>query len=234
MSPARFSLFVVLALFGVATGYSQPSAALRAALADFRTEGPKGWSFTQTSQSTEFSRVETFDPLRAQHLQWDLILENGTTPSPSVLETYRQQQTRRTGGNTAPNVKEQLIMESATLRSTRDDREEWHFRLKPGGPDDYSAEHMETVITFHVPSRTIERVALSNFEPFSPVFGVKVETARTIIDYSLPTADHPSLLQEITVTIRGRAFFIKSLDSDMSVVYSNYEYRGKTPPAPSL
>ncbi len=219
-------LWCVVALPGVV---AQPSEALLEALQGFRTEGPKGWAFTQTSRSTEFSRVETFDPLRPAHLQWSLLMENDRPPSAGTLESYREQQTRRTGGNTAPNVKEQLIMDTATLRASEDDRELWHFQLKPGGSDDRSAEHMDTVITLHVPTGTIERVELANFEPFSPVFGVKVETARTIIEYSLPTDDRPSLLQNIAVTIRGRAFFIKSLDSDMTVTYSNYEYMGKDP-----
>lgn len=228
----RFRLIaaILLASFGVQLAFGQPSAELQAALDDFRTEGPKGWAFTQTSKSVEFDRVETFDPLRPAHLQWDLILENGAPPDASDLETYRQQQTRRTGGNTAPNVKEQLIMETATLRNKTEEREEWHFRLKPGAQDDRSAEHMESVITFHLPTQTIEQITLSNFEPFSPVFGVQVETARTIIGYSLPTNDVPSLLQEINVTIRGRAFFFKSLDSDMTVTYSDYEYKGKGAP----
>jgi hypothetical protein len=220
------AILVLSAVFAVA----QPSAELREALASFRTEGPKGWAFTQTSRSTEFSRVETFDPLRAAHLQWDLVLENDAPPSDSKVETYRQQQTRRTGGRPAPNVKEQLDYTTARLEREEDGREYWHFNLKPGGSDDRSAEHMAARITFHKASDTIEEIELTNFEPFSPVFGVQVETARTHMRYSLPDDALPSLLQEITVTIRGRAFYFKSLDSDMKVVYSDYRYCGKGHP----
>lgn len=196
-------------------------------LKDFRTEGPKGWSFTQASHSEDRSRVETFNPLKASHLRWSLVSENGAPPSSKTTETYRQQQTRRTSGQTAPNVKQQLILESAELREEDDERQIWYFRLRPGADDDSSAEHMGTTLTFHLPSKTIERIDLASFEAFSPVFGVNVESARTSLVYSLPTEAKPSLLKKISVSIRGRAFFFKSLDSDMTVSYSDYEYMGK-------
>lgn len=212
--------------------WAQPSPELAEALQAFRTEGPKGWAFTQTSHSPDRSRVETFDPLRPAHLQWTLVTENGETPSDRVLEAYRQQQTRRTGGRTAPNVKEQLIMASAELIAQDADREQWRFLLQPGADDDASAEHMATTITFHPATRTIERIELASFEPFSPMFGVNIESARTRIEYSLPVGEVPSLLQHIEVSVRGRAFYLKSLDSDMTVSYSDYNYRGRAPVIP--
>ncbi len=220
-------LTTVLSLWAVVGLLAQPSESLSSALEGFRTEGPKGWAFTQTSHSTDRSRVESFDPLAASHLRWTLLTENGAVPSAKATESYRQQQTRRTGGQTAPNVKEQLILESAELLEAAYDREVWQFQLRPGASDDSSAEHMHSTITFHPPSRTIERIELASFESFSPVFGVTVESARTDIHYSLPNNDAPSLLQEIKVSIRGRAFYFKSLDSDMTVSYSDYEYMGK-------
>jgi len=229
MIRTRITVVLLFVSLGLPALWAQPSEKLQAALDDFRTEGPKGWAFTQSSRSTEFSRVETFDPLKPSHLQWDLVLEDDQTPSAKILETYRQQHTRRTGGNTAPNVKEQLDLTTATLIATENERERWRFKLVPGGADDRSAEHMQSIITLHLPTNTIEQIELMNFEPFSPVFGVNVETARTVINYSLPQLERPSLLQEIRVTIRGRAFLFKSLDSDMVVTYSDFEYLGKQP-----
>lgn len=225
----RFSIsWLFLSLGGAIFCPAAPSPELATALATFRTEGPKGWAFTQTSTSPDRSRVETYNPLAASHLRWSLITENGTTPSAETLESYRQQQTRRTGGQTAPNVKEQLIMETAELRGDDGQRQQWYFRLKPGADDDSSAEHMATTITFHLPSRTIERIELASFESFSPVLGVNVESARTVIEYSQSTSERPSLLQSIKVSIRGRAFWFKSIDSDMTVSYSDYQYMGKS------
>jgi len=68
------------------------------------------------------------------------------------------------------------------------------------------------------------------------MFAVKVNEAKTTILYSLPTAERPTLLQQINVHIRGRAMWIKSLDEDMTVTYSEHAFVGKKPavqpPAP--
>ena len=56
---------------------------------------------------------------------------------------------------------------------------------------------------------------------------VKITEAKTTMTYSLPDTDHPTLLQKITVSVRGRAMWIKSLDADMTVTYSNHEYAGR-------
>lgn len=203
------------------------SPELKTALDSFRTEGPKGWAFTQSTKAIDKSRVEKFDPLQDFHLKWTLVSENGIPPSAKETSTYRQQQTRRTGGNTAPNVKEQMDYETAELVSDNGTESEWFFRLKPGGNDDSSAEHMAVKLWFHQPTKTISRIELHSLESFSPVLAVKIELARTVIEYSLPEGDTPSLLQRIDVTIRGRAFYFKSLDSDLTVSYSDYRYAGK-------
>lgn len=206
---------------------AEPSPELAAALAAFRTEGPKGWAFTQTTTADGRVRVERFEPLQPAHLRWTLVSENGREPTPDQTRTYREHQTRRTGGETAPNVKEQLDYATATLRAEDGPRQSWHFRLKPGGPDDSSAAHMASTLLFNRDTGLIERIELASFEPFSPVFGVKVESARTTIDYASPAEGEPLLMQRITVAIRGRAFWLKSLDSDMTVEYSDYRYAGK-------
>lgn len=224
--PPVLSLLVLL----LSSAFAAPSPELQAALDAFRTEGPKGWAFTQTVATAERSRVETFDPLQPDHLKMTLVSENGRPPTPEELRTYREQQTRRSGGFTAPNIKEQLDLASAERIDVADEREIWRFALVPGAADDTSARHMRVTMKFHPATATIEQVELASFEPFSPVFGVKVEQASTRIDYSLPTADGtPSLLQHISVTVRGRAFFFKSLDSDMTIEYSDHHYAGKKP-----
>jgi len=221
------ALTVFLFLWSSALLPAAVSLELKTALDSFRTEGPKGWAFTQSTSSPDKSRIEKFDPLQDFHVKWTLVSENGVPPTAEETSTYRQQQTRRSGGNTAPNVKEQMDYETAELVSDDGTESEWFFRLKPGADDDSSAEHMAVKLWFHQPTKTIKRIELHSLETFSPVLAVKIELARTVIEYSLPEGDTPSLLQRIQVTIRGRAFYFKSLDSDLTVSYSDYRYAGK-------
>lgn len=200
---------------------------LSAALKDFRAEGPKGWSFTQTTTSGERSRIERFEPLGKYSIQWVLLKQDGRAPTADEVEKYTELKARRSSNETAPNVKDQIIPDSCEILSETPERGVYRFQLKPGDSDDSSAAFMRATFTLHRPSATIERVELASTGPFSPVFMVKVADARTVMIYSLPSGETPSLLKEVTVHVRGRAMWFRSLDQDMTVSYSDYVYAGK-------
>lgn len=200
---------------------------LTAALAGFRTEGPKGWSFTQTTVGGDRRMTEAYDAAKPESERWTLLEKDGQPPTPEEIDAYRHQQARRIGNQTAPNVKDQLDLDSCTLVSDDGERAVYRFLLKPGNADDHSAAHMASTFTLHRPTGTIERVELASFEPFSPVFLVKVAEARTVITYSLPADGRPSLLQSVAMRVRGRAMWFRSLDSDLAVTYSDYVYAGR-------
>ena len=79
----------------------------------------------------------------------------------------------------------------------------------------------------HRPTRTIESLEIANIAGFSPTFGVKISEMKTVLTYSLPATDRPSLPQKVTTHLRGRAFWVKSLDADMTVTFSDYAKAGK-------
>lgn len=219
----------LLLLLFVAVGTALPAASaslpddLRAALAGYRAEGSKGWAFTQSTRAAGKSLVERYDPRLPEFRRWTLLQKNGRPPTEKEIAAYAEQQTRRSRGDTAPNVKEQI--DEATGQRVEDDgtRAHWRFRLRTTDEDDRSAAHMAVTFVLHRPTGTIERMELASFEPFKPVTGIAIEQARTVVEYSLPDGERPTLLQRITVTLRGRAWWIKSLDDDMEVVYSDFE-----------
>jgi hypothetical protein len=195
---------------------------LEKALAAFQAEGTKGWAFTQSTASAEKSLVERFDPSKPEFSRWKLLKKDGREPTESEIKEYNDMLTRRSRGQTAPNVKDQIRPETCEPLGVENGRARYRFQLKPGAEDDKSAEHMVVTFSLHLDSGTIERVELATIRPFSPMFTVKIEEARTVITYTLPTESTPTLLQEITVRVRGRAMFFKSLDEDMTVSYSDY------------
>ena len=50
---------------------------------------------------------------------------------------------------------------------------------------------------------------------------------KTVMTYSLPSANTPSLPLTVATHLRGRAFLVKSLDAEMTVVFSDYAKAGK-------
>ncbi len=231
LDPMRLSIAFVLALLSL---FSLPLAAapiapeIEAALKDFRTEGTRGWSFVQTTSAAGGkSLVERFDPLKPETSRWTLLKKDGREPTEKEKKEYAEKQTRRTRGDTAPNVKNNLNLETCEMIADEGERARYKFRLKPGGDEDKSAAFMAVTFTLHRPTKTIERVDLANVQPFSPMFTVNVEEARTVITYSLPEGDRPTLLKEVTVRIRGTTMWFKSMNDDMTVSYSDYHYAGK-------
>ena len=213
---------------------SSPSAAAPAppeldhALKLYRAEGAFYWALTQTTVSGGTTLVERYDPSKPEFSRWTLLQKNGAAPSASDLEDYRDQLSRRTVG-TAPNVKDQIDPASCEKVSDDDTHAVYAFRLKPGDKDDRSAAHLRARFTLNKASGTIEQVELASVEPFSPMFAAKITEVRTVITYSVPTADRPVLLLSVDVHVRGRVMWFKSLDADMTVTYSDHTYVGRKP-----
>jgi hypothetical protein len=223
----RLSLLLVFALVTSRLMAGPMPAELAAALKDFRTEGPRGWAFTQTSTAKAHSRVEQFNPAGRGSVQWTLVQQDGRPPTEEEMVKYKELKARRSSNENAPNVKNQINPDSCEILSESAEQGVYRFQLKTGDKDDQSAAFMRVTYTLHRPTQTIEKIELASTEPFSPVFMVKVEEARTVMTYTRPDSGRPSLLKEVTVKIRGRAMWMKSLDEDMTVSYSDYVYAGK-------
>jgi hypothetical protein len=200
---------------------------LEAALKNFHAEGSKGWAFTQTTVSGEHSRVERFNPLGKNFLQWTLVQQDGHDPTAGEIEKYNEHKTRRSSSENAPNVKDQIAPGTCEVIEESPERGVYRFHLKPGDTDDKSAQFMRVSFTLHRPTATIEKVELASTGPFSPVLLVQIKEARTVMTYSLPDGERPTLLKEVSVRVRGRAMWFRSLDQDMRVTYSDYVYAGK-------
>jgi hypothetical protein len=213
--------FLLIALSSHASAESLPPELARA-LDAYQAEGTKTWAFTQTTASTSKSMVERYDPSKPEFSRWKLLSKDGRPPTEEELAQYNRMLGQRTRTQTAPNVKEQIRRETCEALGVDNGVARFRFLLKPGADDDKSAEHMAVTFSLHNESETITEVELASIRPFSPMFAVKIEEARTTIRYTLPDGQRPTLLRDIAVRVRGRAMFFKSLDQDMTVTYSDY------------
>ncbi len=223
-------LFLFCALF--VSAFAAAPADLAAVLKDFHTDAPKGWSFTQKTVAEGRSRVERYDAAQPEFDRWTLLKENDVTPSPEDALQYKRLLTRRSHGYRAPVLTDQIDVASAERVSDTPERATYRCKLKPGEADDKTAAFLRVTIVIHKPTATVESLEIANTAEFGPTFGVKVGEMKTVMTYSLPTGTTPSLPQAITTRLRGKAFWFKSLDADMSVTYSDFEYAGKKPVKP--
>jgi hypothetical protein len=197
-------LFLILAGLTSAACAAVPPE-LSAALAAFRGDPPRGWSFTQTTAAEGRSTVERCDAAKPEFDRWTLLKKDGREPTPAETREYAEMRSRRSRGGTAPKLTDQFDLNTLAIIRETDDHATYQLRLKPGEKGDKTAEFLRATVVIHKPSRTIESLELASAGEFHPTVGVTMVTTR----------------------LRGRAFFFKSLDADMTVAFSDYERVGK-------
>jgi len=217
----RFTVLLAACLCSAAARAELPGAVARA-LAAFRADGAKDWAYTQTTVDGDRKTIERFDPGRLEFVRWTLIEKDGGAPTVQELQQYRERKARRVLTAGPPPIKDQLDLGTAELLEETPTCWRYRFHLKPGGGDDRAAAHMRATLTISKAAASIETLALENIEPFSPALFVRVEQMRTVMTYSLPTAEEPSHLQRVEAHVRGRAI-VRPLDQTVVVTYSDFE-----------
>jgi hypothetical protein len=218
-------LFLLCVVLSSAFGAVPPE--LTAALETFRSDPPRGWSFTQTTSAEGKSTVERSDAAKPEFDRWTLVLKDGRAPSPQELKDYAEARSRRSRGGTAPKITDQFILEAGETIADTVERVTYRCPLRQGESRDNTALSLRATIVVHKPTHTIESIELTNIEPFKPTIGVKIAALKTAMTYSLPTAETPSLPQKVATHVRGTAFIFKKLDADMTVIFSDYAKVGK-------
>lgn len=233
-SPRAFAFLapmrLVLLLFGLTlSAAAAVPPALDAALQRFRSDPPKGWSYTQTTAATGESTIERHDATKIEFERWSLVQKNGRAPSVAELNDYGEARSRRSRTGTAPKLVEQLRLETMETVADTPERGTYRCRLRPGESGDKTAAFLRATLVLHKPTGTIESVELASAEAFSPTIGVKIQELHTLMTYSLPTGETPSLPQRVLTRVRGTAFWFKSLDAEMTVTYSDFAKSGRKP-----
>ncbi len=222
--PMRFALgFLVLACTALAAVPPEFEAAMKS----FRGDPPPGWSYTQTTSAEGKSTVERHDAARPDFDRWKLVQKDGRAPTAGDLRDYAEARSRRSRTGTAPRILDQLDFPTLALISQDATRATYRASLRPGEARDHTAAFLRVTVVLHRPSQTIESVELASVSEFNPTLGVKIAEMKTLMTYSLPAGDTPSLPQKVETRVRGRAFLFKSLDAEMTVVYSDYARAGK-------
>ena len=220
----RFFIFLC-ALVTAAVAAVPPE--LAKALEPFRSDPPRGWSFTQTTSAEGKSTVERSDATKPEFDRWSLVQKNGRAPTTEELKEYAEARSRRSRAGTAPNLSEQLVLDALETIGESPERVTYRCPLRPGESRDKTALALRATLVVHKPTHTIESVELTNTEPFNPTFGVKISALKTVMTYTLPTGEMPSLPHKVDTHVRGTAFVFKSLDADMTVTFSDYVKVGK-------
>lgn len=219
--------FLVLLCVLSSTVFAAVPPELAAALKTFRTDGPRGWAFTQTTEAEGRSLTERFDPAQRDLTRWTLLQQDGHVATADERRGYIEDLKHRTQGETAPKLTEQFDLGSLETVADTPDQATYRLRLKPSESGDKTAAFLRITLVLHKPTQTIASLELASIAAFAPTFGVNITEMRTVMTYSLPADGRPSLPEKVTTRLRGRAFWLKSLDADMTVTFSDYVRAGR-------
>src|SRR5688500_7554913 len=95
--------FLLLCLVA-ARAFAAAPPELAKALETFRSEAPRGWSFTQTTNAEGKSTVERYDATKPEFDRWSLVEKNGRAPEAQELKEYAEARSRRSRTGTAPKL----------------------------------------------------------------------------------------------------------------------------------
>ncbi|HUR57169.1 MAG TPA: hypothetical protein VM029_05640 [Opitutaceae bacterium] len=212
---------VMLCAFATAARGAVP-AELAAALKNFRPDPPPGWSYTQTTSAEGKTTVERYDAAKASFERWRLVQQDGRVPTPDETRRYREMRSRWSRGGTAPKITDQLQLATVEIIADTPERGTYRSQIQRGESGDDTARFLRATVVVHKPTQTIESIELASTGEFSPTFAVRIAEMKTRMSYRRPEAATPVLPESVETHVRGRAFWFKSLDADMTVMYSDY------------
>lgn len=218
---------LVCLLFSAAVALRAPAAPLPAyfeqALAHFTSDAPRGWAYTLTTTRGSETSVERFDPSRPKGGEWTLLQRDGRAPTVEEIERYLRYKASTTPP-TARATFEKGDIDRDTFTLTREDAAGAEFRgTFRGDLKEPLLAHLVLDLKIAKASPAVQSFTLRLAGPFSPALGVKMTELEVSMEFSPPTAERPALPLASRSRFRGRLFFLKTIEEDVSIAYSDFE-----------
>lgn len=228
---APVSTLVLLALLAPFASAQLPPLAEKA-LATMDNIELDEWSYVITTLREGRKTVERHDATRPENTRWQLLVKDDQSPTADELAEYTaakngQREARKRHGDKDDGkieIAELIDPGSVTLLSEDDTRATYNFRMK--ADDDEGREFAENVRGTLVVNKAIpyvERIEMQSTDEIRPVIGVKIAEFHMSMKFGHDPSSGAVLPGRITTRIKGRAFMIKKIDEDVSVVFSDYE-----------
>lgn len=182
-------------------------------------------AYTRTLESSEVSevQVERYSPETA----WRLVTIDGREPTESEVADYAEEADERASRRTKPTDLTFLTTirsDSVSLVQDNETTVELAFKPEIGGemPEEME-EKMNGRLTVVKDGLRPERFLLSLSEPASPMTGVKIRTFEQEATFVKDHVTGATLLESLSVDVRGRAFVVKRIATEERVVFSDFD-----------
>ena len=159
-----------------------------------------------------------------------LVAVNGEPPSAEALAEFEAEAKER------PRRSEAVVFElpegvADSMRVADEDASTVSFAFVPdigdGEDEDEMAGKMRGRLVVGKPDLRPQRMAISLDEAFSPAPTVKISEFRQEMAFAVEPVTNATVLTEMAMTMRGRAFVFKKVDNEVRVTFSDFDCRDK-------
>jgi hypothetical protein len=150
-----------------------------------------------------------------------LLTVNGVTPDGDRLEEFREAEEKRIGDIDPATSGYRYLVDSETLEFVEetDGYVEYSYVPRVKTMED-SRDSLHGTLLLNTQTGQIKKLEIQNTEELSPLFSVTVDTYS--LAFSFQQAQGENLLHRLESHAVGKAGFLKSFDSQVEVVFSDY------------
>ena len=215
-------VFLVLLIIAT-TAAAEPHPLAVRALKKLDAFDDDAWSYTRTTKGKDGVKIERHDASKPTGERWTLLRIDGRTPTAREQEKFRREKAELKKRREKGDDDNDVDLESLRLQSETPQRATFTFRTKAGGGmESEMAEQIAGTLVVSKDGGWAERFELRNTGAISPVPGVNVSAFRLTMTFQRHGGTNEIVPEAIELSMRGRAFLVKSLDEDRSTRYSDF------------
>lgn len=187
------------------------------------------WTYTVTSRDRDGLMVERHVATRPPATRWQLLTQDGAAPTSRDLSRYEKIRERRErerverskrGDDVLASMIEpgSLVLESETAT-----RATYRFRMNGAhARAGKFAEHLRGVMTVDKTVPFVDFVELRSIQDIRAMTGVNLDHFEMTLRFAVHDDTGAIVPTSIRTKIHGRAFFVKEIDEDSEVVFSDF------------
>lgn len=154
-----------------------------------------------------------------------LLAVNGEPPGAEALAEFEAE------AEELPGRSDAIVFElpegvADSMRVAEEDASTISFAFVPDIGEDEMAGKMRGRLVVGKPDLRPQRMAITLDEAFSPAPTVKISEFRQEMAFAVEPTTNATVLTEMAMTMRGRAFVFKNVDNEVRVTFSDFDCQG--------
>ncbi len=190
-----------------------------------REKMDENWFYTMTTVTKDEILVTHSNPLRDKNKRVKLISVNDKTPSADRRKAFKKEEANRLeresekGGQL--RYSEMVDLDTLKFKTLNENNKTVQLSFSPRLKDmEDERDKFIGSLTFNTVTGLIETLAIENTEKVSPAFSVSIHRYKMTLDFV--SRNNSLLIGQLKSTVKGKVGFLKTIDVDVDIIFSDY------------